>query len=340
MKPSIARQGVDTRHASLLLLLVALVLVLAIVDIAAGRVAIDLWKALQDLAASRESVESIIVWDIRLPRVLLAVMVGATLAMCGASLQGLLQNPLASPDLLGIGTAAALGAVIVLYFGIAHLAWFVLPLGGLVGAVLATVLIFFLAGRDSSVLHLVLSGVAISALVGSLISLALNLAPNPYAASEIIFWLLGSLENRSYYDAAIALPFMLVCAVVLWTCRRFLDALSLGDDTATTLGFNVPLMRTVVVLAVSAGVGASVAVSGNIGFVGLVIPHMLRPFVGHQPGRLLVTSALAGAAMLLGADIVVKLVASSTELKLGVVTSLVGGPFFLYLIYRLRSEYQ
>jgi iron complex transport system permease protein len=330
----------DVRHGSLLLVLLSLVLVLAIVDIAAGRVAIDLWKAVTDLVASRESVESIIVWDVRLPRVLLAILVGAMLAMCGAAMQGLLQNPLASPDLLGVGTAAALGAVIVLYFGIAHLAWFVLPLGGLIGAMLATALIFFLAGRDSSVLHLVLSGVAISALMGSLVSLALNLAPNPYAASEIVFWLLGSLENRSYQDVAIALPFMLVCAIVLWCCRRFLDALSLGDDTATTLGFNVPLMRSIVVLGVACGVGAAVAVSGNIGFVGLVIPHMLRPFVGHQPGRLLVASALAGAAMLLGADIVVKLIGINTELKLGVVTSLVGGPFFLFLIYRLRSEYQ
>lgn len=330
----------ESRHTVLLSCLLLLVVVLAVVDIVAGRVAIDVWKALQDFAVSRESVESIIVWDIRLPRVLLAMMVGATLAMCGAAMQGLLQNPLASPDLLGVGTAAALGAVIVLYFGIAQLAWFVLPLGGLAGAIIATVLIFFLAGRDSSVLHLVLSGVAISALVGSLISLALNLAPNPYAASEIIFWLLGSLENRSYRDVLIALPFMLACAAILWSCRRFLDALSLGDDTATTLGFNVPLMRALVVGGVASGVGAAVSISGNIGFVGLVVPHMLRPFVGHQPGRLLLASAFAGAAMLLAADIVVKLVASSAELKLGVVTSLVGGPFFLYLIYRLRSEYQ
>jgi iron complex transport system permease protein len=330
----------ESRHILLLVCLLLLIVVLAITDIVAGRVAVDLGKALQDLAASRESIESIIVWDIRLPRVLLAIMVGATLAMCGAAMQGLLQNPLASPDLLGVGTAAALGAVIVLYFGIAHLAWFLLPLGGLVGAMIATALIFFLAGRDSSVLHLVLSGVAISALVGSLISLALNLAPNPYAASEIVFWLLGSLENRSYHDVVIALPFMIVCVLLLWVCRRFLDALSLGDDTATTLGFNVPLMRVLLVTGVAAGVGAAVSVSGSIGFIGLVVPHMLRPFVGHQPGRLLVASALAGAAMLLGADIAVKLVASSVELKLGVVTSLVGGPFFLYLIYRLRSEYQ
>jgi iron complex transport system permease protein len=330
----------ESHQITLLSSLLLLVAVLAVADIVAGRVAVDVWKAVQDLLASRESVESIIVWEIRLPRVLLAILVGATLAMSGAAMQGLLQNPLASPDLLGVGTAAALGAVIVLYFGIAHLAWFVLPLGGLAGAMIATALIFFLAGRDSSVLHLVLSGVAISALVGSLISLALNLAPNPYAASEIIFWLLGSLENRSYHDVMIALPFMLLCAVLLWSCRQFLDALSLGDDTATTLGFNVPLMRALLVTGVAAGVGAAVSVSGSIGFIGLVVPHMLRPLVGHQPGKLLLASALAGAAMLLSADIVVKLVASSTELKLGVVTSLVGGPFFLYLIYRLRNEYQ
>jgi len=328
------------RYTWLLPILLSIVLLFAIADVVAGRVYVDVFKAVTDLLHGHDSIESIIVWEVRFPRVLLAIMVGATLSICGAAMQGLLQNPLASPDLLGVGTAAALGSVLVLYFGIAHLAWFMLPLAGLSGAALATVLIFFLAGRDSSVLHLVLSGVAISALVSSLISLALNLAPNPYAASEIIFWLLGSLENRSYHDAAIAAPFMLVCVLVLWSCRRFLDALSLGDDTASTLGFNVPLLRAVVVTGVAAGVGASVAVSGNIGFVGLVIPHMLRPFVGHQPGRLLLASALAGAAMLLGADIVVKLVASNTELKLGVVTSLVGGPFFLYLIYRLRSEYQ
>lgn len=315
-------------------LLVALCFVLALNT---GAMHISVWKGISDALASQKSLDRLIVCEIRLPRALLALLIGATLGLSGAALQGLLRNPLAEPGIIGVSNGAALGAVIVFYFGLSNLAWFVLPLGGLAGALVSVLAIFTLAGKRASTLTLILAGIAINAIGGALIALALNLAPSPYAMQEIVFWLLGSVANRSMNHVWIALPFMLVGSFMMLSCARFLNALTLGEETATSMGFDVQHERWILVLGVAAAVGAAVSVSGNIGFVGLVVPHLVRPLVGHEPRRLLLPSALAGAALLLTADIATQLLSHGGEMKLGVITSLIGGPFFLYLILRTRN---
>lgn len=315
-----------------LLLITALLFLLAL---ATGDADVDLYKALLQNSAS---IDQMIVHEIRLPRALLAIMVGATLGISGAALQGLLRNPLADPGLVGVSSCSALGAVITLYFGWAGSTWFALPLGGILGALGSVMIVFLLAGRSSSILSLILAGVAINSLASSLISLALNFSPNPYAANEIIYWLLGSLNSRSLSDVAISAPLMIFGWLALISSYRFLNALSLGEDTARSLGFNIDHQRWLIILGVASCVGAAVSISGSIGFIGLVVPHILRPLVKHEPGKLLALSAVGGAILLLIADIMVQWLPTEIELKLGVVTALIGAPFFLHLIYRQRNQ--
>lgn len=297
---------------------------------------IDAWR---DLWQPERSLAEVVIWEIRLPRVLLALLVGATLGMAGAAMQGLLRNPLAEPGVLGVSSGAALGAVLVLYFGLAASAWFWLPLAAISGALLALILVYLLAGINSSILGLILAGVAINAVAGALIALALNFAPSLYALQEIVFWLMGSLANRTMQHVYIAAPFVLLGWLLLFSCLRFLDALSLGEDTTRSLGFNVTRERSLLLFGLALSVGACVAVSGSIGFVGLVVPHLLRPLVGYRPGRLMLVSALGGALLVLLADVLVRQLDVARELKLGVVTSLIGGPFFLYLIVQTRRRW-
>ncbi|MBT8434505.1 MAG: iron ABC transporter permease [Gammaproteobacteria bacterium] len=305
-----------------------------------GPVDIDPGKAIQDRFNDQLTIESLILFDIRLPRSLLAMLIGATLGLAGASLQGLLRNPLAEPGIIGVSNGAALGAVIVFYYGIAGIAWFLLPLGGLVGALVAMLVIFLLVGQNRSIITLILAGIAINAIGGAFIALALNFAESPYAMQEIVFWLLGSVSNRSVNELYIATPFMLAGWGMMLYCGRFLNALTLGEETATSLGFNVARMRMVLILGVTASVGAAVSVAGNIGFIGLVVPHLIRPFVAYEPRRLLLSSAVTGAILLLVADIVVQVLSDNGEMKLGVITALVGAPFFLFLILKSRNVLQ
>ena len=321
------------------ILLPVLLLVLALA-LNVGPVDIDLGKAMQDWFNDQVTIESLILFDIRLPRSLLAMLIGATLGLAGASLQGLLRNPLAEPGIIGVSNGAALGAVIVFYYGIAGIAWFLLPLGGLIGALVAMIVIFLLVGQNRSIITLILAGIAINAIGGALIALALNFAESPYAMQEIVFWLLGSVSNRSVNELYIAMPFMLVGWGMMLYCGRFLNALTLGEETAKSMGFNVARMRLVLILGVTASVGAAVSVAGNIGFVGLVVPHLIRPFVAYEPRRLLLSSAITGAILLLVADIVVQLLSENGEMKLGVITALVGAPFFLFLILKSRNVLQ
>ncbi len=284
-------------------------------------------------------VSQAILYEIRLPRLIIALTVGAVLGLSGAAMQSLLRNPLADPSLLGVSNFAALGAVVSLYFGWAAAAWWALPLGGMVGALFAVAGVFLLAGHKSNGLTLILAGVAVNALSGSMIALALNFSGNPYAMSEIVYWLLGSFANRSMLDVAVSLPFVLLGGALIFYCKNFLEALSLGEETAQTLGFNVARQRWWLIIGVALSVGAAVSVSGSIGFVGLVIPHLMRPLVSFRAGYSLFASAIAGAAFMVGADIFVQLLGAGQELKLGVVTALIGGPFFLVLIWRLRRDY-
>jgi len=276
--------------------------------------------------------------EIRLPRAILAVLVGGSLGLAGAAMQGYLRNPLAEPGLIGVSASAALGAVIAIQSGLAAAFVLGLPLMALAGALVGVMLVLVLAGPRGGALTLILAGIAISAMAGAITQLVLNLSKNPFAVNEIVFWMMGSLADRSLTHVWLALPFTLLGWLVLARLGRGLDALTLGEDSAATLGVHLGRLRLLLVLGTACVVGASTAVAGTIGFVGLVVPHLLRPLVGAQPSRLLPASALGGAAMVLAADIAVRLVVPERDLKLGVLTALVGAPLFLHLIYKTRKE--
>ena len=322
----------------LILALVAAVLAAAALSLLIGYAALPMSKVIAGLFSGGDDTASVIMREIRLPRMLLGLVAGAALGTSGAVLQGLLRNPLAEPGVTGVSAFAALGAVIAMYFGIST-AWpLALPLMAITGALVSAALLFAVSARDSGILTLILAGVALSSLAGALTALALNLAPNPYAVSEIVFWLLGSIKDRSLQDFLIATPFVAVGVAILLTTGRALDALTLGEDAAQSLGIDMRALARRSALGVALAVGGSVAVTGTIGFVGLVVPHLLRPFVGHQPSKLLLPSALGAALLITIADIGVRLIPSRAELMLGVFTSLVGAPFFLWLVMRLRRE--
>lgn len=325
-------------HAWLIVSLSALVAGLFAVSVALGYAPLDWPRAVSDLLEGRDSIPALVLLQLRLPRAILAATVGFSLGLTGAAMQGLMRNPLADPGVVGVSGAAAFGAVVAFYFGLSAVFSLALPIGGLIGAAIATALLLALARRGTGTATLVLAGVAINSLTGALTALALNLAPSPYAALEVVFWLMGSLSDRSLVHVALSLPFMLAGWALVLATRRAMDALTLGEDTATSLGFSMPRIRLLVVGGTAAAVGASVAVSGAIGFVGLVVPHLMRPLVRHRPGRLLLVSGLAGAALTLGADIAVRLIPTRPELKLGVVTALIGAPFFFAMLRHLKVE--
>jgi iron complex transport system permease protein len=323
--------------SSMIVLLSIFTFILSIFSLSMGNQAISISRAASDFFSQTNSLDSIVVWQIRLPRVMLAVLVGATLGLAGAAMQGLLRNPLAEPGVLGVSSGAALGAVVVLYFGFSAAAWYWLPFAAIAGALVALLLVYLLAGFGSSVLTLILAGVAINAISGALIAVALNFAPSYFALQEIVFWMMGSLANRTMHHVYVAAPFIVLGWICLFTRFRFLNALSLGEETAMSLGFNPQRERLFLLLGLALCVGAAVAVSGSIAFVGLVVPHLFRPLVGYRPSRLLLASALGGALLVLSADILVRTLDVARELKLGVVTSLLGGPFFLMLIYKIKG---
>ena len=292
--------------------------------------------ALTALVLDSGGPETDIMREIRLPRAVLGAMVGASLGLTGAAMQGLLRNPLAEPGLIGVSAFAALGAVMALQTGLAAAFALALPLAALAGAGLSVALLVLLAGPRGPSLTLILAGIAISALGGALTTLVLNLSPNPFAASEIVFWMMGSLADRSWTHVQLALPLMVLGWIALLLTARGLDALTLGEDAAQALGIRMTRLRALVVAGTAAAVGAATAVTGAVGFVGLVVPHILRPFTGAAPGRLLPASALGGAAMVLLADAAVEVILPQRDLKLGVLTALVGAPIFLHLVYRTR----
>ncbi|MCZ6446646.1 MAG: iron ABC transporter permease [Alphaproteobacteria bacterium] len=332
------RAGVLRTRAALLAALALALGIVFVLSLGFGPADISTIDALAALAGSGPEPTRVIVMELRLPRALLGTMVGATLGLSGAALQGFLRNPLAEPGLIGVSSTAALGAVLTLYTGIAGAFALALPLGGVAGAVIGVTLLQIIAGRGGGALTLILAGIAITSMSGALTALILNLAPSPFAALEIVFWLMGSLADRSFAHVWLALPFMAVGWVMLITLGRPLDALTLGEDTAQSLGFDVGRARTRLVLGTALAVGAATAIAGTIGFLGLVVPHLLRPLVAHRPGALLAPSALGGAVLLLLADIAVRLPFPGNELKLGVLTALVGGPFFLWLIVAYRRS--
>nr|MDJ0820880.1 iron ABC transporter permease [Paracoccaceae bacterium] len=303
-----------------------------------GHTPVPWGTALAGLIGSGDPLYQMVMQEIRLPRVLLAALVGAALGLSGAAMQGYLRNPLAEPGLIGVSASAALGAVLALQTGLAGALALALPLTALLFALCAVALIVLLAGPRGGSLTLILAGIAISALAGALTSLVLNLSPNPYAASEIVFWMMGSVADRSMAHVALALPVMAVGFVLLATLGRGLDALTLGEDAAAALGIGLTGLRLRLLIGTAAVVGAATAVAGAVGFVGLVVPHILRPLTGAQPSRLLWASALGGAAMVLAADMATRLILPDRDLKLGVLMAIVGAPLFLHLIYKTRRE--
>lgn len=309
-------------------------------SLAAGPSVVGLSAAFHDLWYGADTAAALIVGEIRLPRAVLAAAVGAALGMSGAALQGMLRNPLAEPAVIGVSPFAALGAVVAFYSGASNLHPLALPLGGISGALLAVAALYALTGRGGGVLTLVLAGVALANLAAALTSLALSLSPNPFALAEIVFWLLGSLADRSMVHVGLAVPFIAAGCLIMASTGRELDALTLGEAAARSMGVNLAVLRVKVVAGTALAVGASVAVSGSIGFVGLIVPHLLRPLTGWRPGGLLLPSALGGAALTLFADAAVRLPPSGAELKLGVLTALIGAPFFLFMVLKSRGTAQ
>jgi len=325
------------RSRRLILGLTALILLLMLVSLMVGPAGLSPREALLALI-SGEGPAGIIVRDIRLPRTLLAVLIGATLGLSGAALQGLLRNPLAEPALFGAPQAAAAAASFMIAFGFVSATSLAVPLAGMAGALVSVGGLVAIAGSRASLTVILLAGLALASFAGAVTALILNLAPNPFIALEVAFWLLGSLEDRSSDHLMIAAPFLLASWVVLFANARSFRALTLGEDAAASLGVDLVRTRLMVVVGVALGVGAAVAVAGSIGFVGLVAPHLVRRAVNSDPARVMLPGALAGAALLLAADTAVRIIPAAIELKVGVVTALIGVPFFLMMIFGERRE--
>ena len=317
------------------LALAALVAALAIVSLMVGPAGLSP-RATFAALWSGDGPAGLVVRDIRLPRTMLAALIGATLGLSGAALQGLLRNPLAAPELFGAPQAAAATASAAIAFGLLPATSFGVPFAGIAGALISIGGLIAIAGRRASLTVTLLAGLAFASFAGAATALVLNLAPNPFIALEVAFWLLGSLEDRSIDHLVIATPFFLASWIVLAFAARAFRALTLGEDAAQSLGVDVDRVRGLVVTGVAIGVGAAVAVAGSIAFIGLVAPHLVRRAVGFDPTRTMTPAALAGAGLLLASDIAVRVVPSAIELKVGVVTALIGVPFFLAMIFAER----
>jgi iron complex transport system permease protein len=275
-----------------------------------------------------------VVWAIRLPRALAALAVGGALGISGAALQGLLRNPLAEPGVLGVSATAALAATVMLYYGLAGIAGFLLPVAAIGGALAATALLALVAARTGSVVTLILVGVGLSSFAGAAMALLLNLAPNPFSLADMVTWMMGSVANRSFADLALSAPFLIAGMAVLLATGRGLSALTLGEEAAAGIGLNVARQRVLVVAGSGLATGAAVAIAGSVGFVGIVAPHLIRPLTGHDPARSLLPAALLGGILLVLADILIRLLPTDAELKLGVVAALIGAPVFVWIAAR------
>ncbi len=324
----------------LLLILSALLLLLAGLSLGMGSVELSMLDGLLGWLRGETTASALIVGEVRLPRTLLAVGVGAALGLAGAALQGLLRNPLVEPGLIGVSSGAALGAAGVFYFDLfAALGVLAMPLAGLLGAGLVLWLLLLLAGRHARPAVLIMAGLAISTLAGSLLAMVLNFAPNPFAMQELVFWMLGSVSLRGMDQAGVLALTLLPGLLLVWRQRRLLWGLSLGETTAQSLGLPVIGGSRQILIGSALLVGGAVAVAGNVGFVGLLAPHLMRPWVRQRPDRLLLPAMLAGAILVLAADLLLRLAPPDRELKLGVLTSLVGAPFFLWLVWREKRRW-
>lgn len=314
--------------------LLALLVVLFAASLCAGRV----WTPWSAWLSNGEDPRWAIVFGLRLPRTILAILVGGALGLSGAALQGYTRNPLADPAALGVSTSAALGAVLTLYLGAAGEANWILPLAAMVGAGIGVAILLGLSGISSSIVTFLLAGFVIQTVCGAMIALALNLAPNPWAVNEIVNWLMGSLADRSVEEVKLAAPGVVLGSVLLLTLGRSLDALTLGEQGARSLGVELGRTRLLMAIGVAIAVGASVAVTGVISFIGLITPHLLRPLLGSKPSAVLLPSFVGGAALTLAADILVRMTPAASEVKLSVAMAALGGPFFLAMLISMRRR--
>lgn len=282
--------------------------------------------------------DRVVIWEIRLPRAIAAFLVGAALGISGAALQGLLRNPLAEPGVLGVSATSSLAAVGILYFGIAREVPVLMPLAAIGGAVLATLFIGAVAIGTSSSVSLILVGAALSSFAGALMSLLMSTAQDLYSLSDMVDWMMGSVSNRSFDDLLLSGPFVAAGAVLLLTQARGLSVLSLGEEAAHGAGLDLKRTRLLVTLGAGLAVGGAVSIAGIIGFVGIVAPHIVRPWVGHDPARTLIPSALLAGLMLTVSDIVIRILPTSMELKLGVIAAIFGAPIFAWIAARRRPS--
>lgn len=315
--------------------LIPVLVVISVISLLAacllGSTALSIGDVVAAIFGAGEAGNIIIVQQIRLPRALAAFIVGAALGGSGAALQGLLRNPLAEPGVLGVSSMAALFASFAIYYGLIGSQAWALPLAAIIGALTATTIIALAAIRTSSVVTLILIGVGLSSFAGAAMSLLLNLAPNPFTLADMIAWMLGSVANRSLEDILFSGPFIAAGLLILFLTRRGLSALTLGEEAASGLGLNLNRQRLYVVLGAGLATGAAVALAGAIGFVGIVAPHVIRPFVRHDPAATCVPAALLAGVFLVLADIAVRLAPTQSELKLGVVAALIGAPAFIWI---------
>ncbi len=278
----------------------------------------------------------ILILEIRLPRTLLALVAGFSFGICGAAMQGLFRNPLADPSIIGVTSSASLGSVIIFYFGISNIFFFALPLGGIIGATISVLIIFFIIKSNVSTLVIILTGVAISSFSSALTSLTLNLSPSPYAAYEIMFWLLGSLADKNLNNVLLVTPIAILGWVIILFSKKWFTALSLGEETVQSMGLDLRIFRSKIIIGTAISIGSIVSITGGIGFIGLVVPHLLRPLYNYNPEKLLLPSGIGGAILLLLADIFIRILDIKPELQIGVVTAIIGAPFFIYLIFYIK----
>ena len=321
----------------LTLTLMALCVISLVASCGMGVTPISLDQMARAFVGMGDSQTSLILWQIRLPRAIAALLVGVALGCSGASLQGLLRNPLAEPGVLGVSAVASLCASCTIYFGLVGLSAWVLPSAAIVGAVMATGLLALVAPQVRSVVTMVLVGVGLSSLAGACMSLLLNLAANPYSLSEMMNWMMGSVANRSLADLGFAAPFWLAGLAILLLTSPDLRVLALGEEAASGVGLSIGRSRTLIVIGCGLMTGAAVSIAGAVGFVGIIAPHIVRPWVGHDPTKALVLSALLGGLILVIADCLARLAPTEQELKLGVVAALIGAPIFILIAARRRG---
>jgi iron complex transport system permease protein len=325
----------DLRLTLLLALAVALLVAASLVF---GEVTLSAAQYAQALS-SPSSPAGEVIWQIRAPRSVAAAVVGAALGLAGAVMQGLLRNPLADPGVLGVSGGAGLGAAVVIAAGLGVQAG-VIEGAALIAALLMGLALTYLAARFREPETLILFGVAISSFCGALTSLVFNFAPSPVTLAEVFSWLLGSVANRDWGDIGRELIPMAAGAGLCAYAARGLVMLSLGEESAMLSGLPMARLRGAAVAGASLLTGAAVAMAGIVGFVGLVAPHLVRTRAGADPARILLPSALTGAALLVAADLAGRLIPTDIELKLGVVTSLVGAPLFALIAWRAARSWR